>query len=116
MLQIKRMSFGNATTEVRSTMRLSQRSQITKEMEVEEPRFQPGSAGTSIISLPPLFSDHSCLEGKKCTDEAENECSAGFHTLYLAFAFGLCIDVVLQIYQWFMVSFASLMYTAVSRD
>ncbi|GAA5884396.1 hypothetical protein JCM16303_003669 [Sporobolomyces ruberrimus] len=30
-------------------------------------------------------------------------CSAGFHTLYLAFAFGLCIDVVLQIYQWFMI-------------
>ncbi|GAA5844841.1 hypothetical protein JCM5353_006404 [Sporobolomyces roseus] len=30
-------------------------------------------------------------------------CSAGFHTLYLAFAAGLCIDVVLQIYQWFMI-------------
>ncbi|GAA6058832.1 hypothetical protein JCM10212_002776 [Sporobolomyces blumeae] len=30
-------------------------------------------------------------------------CSAGFHTLYLAFAFGLSIDCILQIYQWFMV-------------
>ncbi|GAA5904662.1 uncharacterized protein JCM6883_003860 [Sporobolomyces salmoneus] len=30
-------------------------------------------------------------------------CSAGFHTLYLAFAFALCIDCILQIYQWFMI-------------
>ncbi|ORY38063.1 hypothetical protein BCR35DRAFT_311533 [Leucosporidium creatinivorum] len=29
-------------------------------------------------------------------------CSAGFHTLYLAFAFALVIDMILQIYQWFM--------------
>ncbi|GAA6024179.1 hypothetical protein JCM11491_006671 [Sporobolomyces phaffii] len=30
-------------------------------------------------------------------------CSAGFHTLYLAFAFCLSIDCILQVYQWFMV-------------
>ncbi|BGP39219.1 hypothetical protein JCM10449v2_003157 [Rhodotorula kratochvilovae] len=30
-------------------------------------------------------------------------CSSGFHSLYLAFAFALCIDVVLQIYQYFLV-------------
>ncbi|GAA5843656.1 hypothetical protein JCM3766R1_007199 [Sporobolomyces carnicolor] len=30
-------------------------------------------------------------------------CSAGFHALYLAFAFGLSIDCALQLYQWFMI-------------
>ncbi|GAA5970631.1 hypothetical protein JCM11641_007376 [Rhodosporidiobolus odoratus] len=30
-------------------------------------------------------------------------CSSGFHALYLAFSFSLCIDVVLQLYQWFLV-------------
>lgn len=29
-------------------------------------------------------------------------CSTGFHTLYLAFAFALVIDVILQVYAWFM--------------
>uniref|UniRef100_A0A0K3CB37 Uncharacterized protein n=1 Tax=Rhodotorula toruloides TaxID=5286 RepID=A0A0K3CB37_RHOTO len=30
-------------------------------------------------------------------------CSSGFHSLYLAFAFALCIDVALQLYQYFLV-------------
>ncbi|GAA6016167.1 hypothetical protein JCM10207_004469, partial [Rhodosporidiobolus poonsookiae] len=30
-------------------------------------------------------------------------CSTGFHSLYLAFAFALCIDVALQLYQYFLV-------------
>ncbi|GAA5908650.1 hypothetical protein JCM6882_003705 [Rhodosporidiobolus microsporus] len=30
-------------------------------------------------------------------------CGSGFHSLYLAFAFALCIDVALQIYQYFLV-------------
>ncbi|GAA5954145.1 hypothetical protein JCM10213_005391 [Rhodosporidiobolus nylandii] len=30
-------------------------------------------------------------------------CSTGFHSLYLAFSFALCIDVALQIYQYFLV-------------
>ncbi|BGP31278.1 hypothetical protein JCM10296v2_003042 [Rhodotorula toruloides] len=30
-------------------------------------------------------------------------CSSGFHSLYLAFAFALCIDITLQLYQYFLV-------------
>ncbi|GAA5823431.1 hypothetical protein JCM11251_000631 [Rhodosporidiobolus azoricus] len=30
-------------------------------------------------------------------------CGSGFHSLYLAFAFALCIDVALQLYQYFLV-------------
>ncbi|KAK4702366.1 hypothetical protein P7C70_g3855, partial [Phenoliferia sp. Uapishka_3] len=29
-------------------------------------------------------------------------CSSGFHSVYLAFAFALAIDLLIQIYAWFM--------------
>ncbi|GAA6041979.1 hypothetical protein JCM8097_009128 [Rhodosporidiobolus ruineniae] len=51
-----------------------------------------------------LVNDTSYADGTYTGDTIPTGfCSSGFHSLYLAFSFALCIDVALQLYQYFLV-------------